>query len=56
MIGAWSIAIAAKANIKTMAGFIAPYPTYGEASKRAAGAFFTPKLFSDRVRRWCGFC
>ena len=51
MIGAWSIAISTKANIKTMAGFIAPYPTYGEASKRAAGAFFTPKLFSDRVRR-----
>ena len=29
---------------------IAPYPTLGEASKRAAGAFYTPKLFSGRTR------
>jgi hypothetical protein len=34
---------------------IAPYPTLGEASKRAAGSFFTARLFSDRTRsvvRW----
>jgi len=29
---------------------IAPYPTLGEAGKRAAGAFYTPKLFSGRTR------
>ena len=26
---------------------VAPYPTLGEISKRAAGSFFTPKLFGD---------
>jgi hypothetical protein len=30
---------------------IAPYPTLGEASKRAAGSFYAPRLFSERTRR-----
>jgi hypothetical protein len=30
---------------------IAPYPTRGEANKRAAGAFFAPKVFGGRTRR-----
>ena len=30
---------------------IAPYPTLGEVNKCAAGAYFAPKLFSDRTRR-----
>ncbi len=51
MIGAWAIAMATGASIKTMASHIAPYPTYGEASKRAAGSFYTSKLFSPRVQR-----
>ena len=55
MIGTWSIAIKAKAKIKTMASYIAPYPTYGEASKRAGVAFYTPKLFSPRVQRLVRF-
>jgi hypothetical protein len=33
-----------------MATFIAPYPTLGEAGKRAAGSFYTEKLFSDRTK------
>ena len=55
MIGAWAVAITAKASIKTMASHIAPYPTYGEVSKRTAGAFYTPKLFSPRVQRLVRF-
>jgi pyruvate/2-oxoglutarate dehydrogenase complex dihydrolipoamide dehydrogenase (E3) component len=55
MIGTWAVAITAKASIKTMASHIAPYPTYGEASKRTAGAFYTPKLFSPRVKRLVRF-
>jgi hypothetical protein len=30
---------------------VAPYPTLGEASKRAVGAIYTPALFSKRTRR-----
>ena len=37
-----------------MAGVIAPYPTLSEVSKRAAGAHFTPKLFSPRTRKIVG--
>jgi hypothetical protein len=37
--------------IGAMAQFIAPYPTLGEASKRAAGSHYTPKLFSERTRK-----
>ena len=50
MIMAWSLAIARKQKIAAMASTIAPYPTYGDASKRAAGQFFTDRLFSRRTR------
>jgi hypothetical protein len=30
---------------------IAPYPTLGEASKRAAGSYYTPVLFGQRTRK-----
>ena len=37
------------------AGMVAPYPTIGEVNKRAAGAYFTPRLFeSDMVKRVVG--
>jgi hypothetical protein len=34
-----------------MAQVIAPYPTLGEISKRVAGSYFTPALFSERTRK-----
>jgi pyruvate/2-oxoglutarate dehydrogenase complex dihydrolipoamide dehydrogenase (E3) component len=51
LIQSWGLAIAGGIKLSTIAGLIAPYPTLGEASKRAAGSFFTPKLFSERTRR-----
>jgi len=50
MIASWSLAISAGLKIGAMASAIAPYPTYSEASKRVAGQFFTPSLFSARTR------
>jgi hypothetical protein len=44
------LAIAEGLKIGSLAQFIAPYPTLGEASKRAAGSYYTPKLFSARTR------
>ena len=38
MILAWAHVIASRRKIGSMATVIAPYPTYGDASKRAAGA------------------
>ncbi len=51
MIQSWVLAISKRMKISAMASYIAPYPTYGEASKRAAGAYFTPSLFSARTRK-----
>jgi len=55
LIGLWALAISQKMKIGSVAGMIAPYPTFGEISKRAAGAFFTPSLFSDKTRKIVGF-
>ncbi|PJF10393.1 NAD(P)/FAD-dependent oxidoreductase [Pseudorhodobacter sp. MZDSW-24AT] len=47
LIGLWAFAIASRAKISAIAGMVAPYPTLGEISKRAAGAYFSPKLFDN---------
>ena len=51
MVLPWSLMIRQKLKIGAMAGAIVPYPTFSEASKRAAGSHFTPTLFSERTRR-----
>jgi pyruvate/2-oxoglutarate dehydrogenase complex dihydrolipoamide dehydrogenase (E3) component len=47
----WALAISQKLKIGAVANLIVPYPTRGEAGKRAAGSFYTPALFSPRTRR-----
>ena len=47
----WALAISQKLKIGAMANLIVPYPTRGEAGKRAAGSYYTPTLFSARTRR-----
>ena len=42
----WALAISQKLKIGALANLIVPYPTRGEASKRAAGSYYTPTLFS----------
>lgn len=51
LIHPWIIAIQNKLKIGAMATYIAPYPTLGEVNKRAAGSFYTEKLFSERTRK-----
>jgi pyruvate/2-oxoglutarate dehydrogenase complex dihydrolipoamide dehydrogenase (E3) component len=55
LIQSWGLAIANGLKISAFTRMIAPYPTLGEASKRAAGAFFTPRLFSERTKRLVAF-
>lgn len=60
LIGLWALAISARLKMSAIAGMVAPYPTLGEVSKRAAGAYFGPKLFESAalkrlvqlVQRW----
>ncbi|MBL8831095.1 MAG: FAD-dependent oxidoreductase [Rhodospirillales bacterium] len=55
LIGPWTMAVAQRLKLSAMAGYVAPYPTLSEAGKRAAGAFFAPKLFSPRTRKLVRF-
>jgi pyruvate/2-oxoglutarate dehydrogenase complex dihydrolipoamide dehydrogenase (E3) component len=50
LIQPWCLAIAKRLKISSLAGFVPPYPTLGEASKRAAGSYFTDTLFGPRTR------
>jgi pyruvate/2-oxoglutarate dehydrogenase complex dihydrolipoamide dehydrogenase (E3) component len=47
----WALAISQRLKIGAMANLIVPYPTRGDAGKRAAGSFYTPSLFAPRTRR-----
>ncbi len=55
LIGVWALAIANRLKMSQVAGMVAPYPTLGEVNKRAAGAYFSPRLFeNDTVKRVVG--
>lgn len=52
LIQIWAHTIASGQKIGAVAGHVAPYPTLGEASKRAAGAYYAPRLFESRWVKW----
>ncbi|MDF1804426.1 dihydrolipoyl dehydrogenase family protein [Thalassovita sp.] len=60
LIATWSLAIANGIKMAGISAMIAPYPTIAEVNKRAAGAYFSPKLFDNMtvkrvvrfVQRW----
>ncbi|MGB1035361.1 MAG: dihydrolipoyl dehydrogenase family protein, partial [Primorskyibacter sp.] len=48
----WSLAIVNRLKMSQISAMVAPYPTIAEVNKRAAGAYFTPRLFeNDTVKR-----
>lgn len=49
LIGLWALALANKLKMSQIAAMVAPYPTFGEINKRAAGAYFSPRLFDSRM-------
>ena len=52
LIGLWSLVLAGRMKVGSVAQMIAPYPTLSEVSKRAAGQYYVPRLFeSDLVKR-----
>lgn len=51
-INLWALAIANNMKMGQIAAMVSPYPTVGEIGKRAAGAYFSPRLFDNpRVKR-----
>ncbi|QJF50243.1 dihydrolipoyl dehydrogenase family protein [Roseobacter ponti] len=47
LISLWALALANKMKMSQIAAMVAPYPTIGEVNKRAAGAYFSPRLFEN---------
>lgn len=55
LIGLWALVIANKLKINAVANMVMPYPTLGEINKRAASAYFVPRLFGNpTVKRVVG--
>lgn len=55
LIGFWAMAMANNLKMGAIAATVLPYPTVGEVNKRAAGAYFTPRLFENAtVKRVVG--
>lgn len=51
LIHEWVAAMNGGVKLSTLAGAIHAYPTLAEISKKAAGSYYSEKLFSDRTRR-----
>lgn len=51
LIHEWVAAINGGVKLSTLAGSIHAYPTLAEISKKAAGSYYSKKLFSDRTRK-----
>ncbi|MDX1781771.1 MAG: FAD-dependent oxidoreductase [Thalassovita sp.] len=47
LIATWSLAIANNMKMAGISAMIAPYPTIAELNKRAAGVYFSPRLFDN---------
>lgn len=55
LLGEWVAILNGKVKLSTLASAVHPYPTLGEINKRVAGAYFSPKIFSDKVKKGLKF-
>ena len=55
LLSEWVAVLNGKMKLSTLASAVHPYPTLGEINKRVAGTFFSPKIFSDRVKKGLKF-
>jgi pyruvate/2-oxoglutarate dehydrogenase complex dihydrolipoamide dehydrogenase (E3) component len=51
----WVAVLNGKVKLSTLAAAVHPYPTIGEINKKVAGTFFTPKIFSDKIKKGLKF-
>lgn len=51
LISEWVAVLNGKVKLSTLASAVHPYPTIGEINKRVAGNFFSPKIFSEKVKK-----
>ncbi len=55
LLAEWVAIFNGKVKLSTLASAVHPYPTLGEINKRVAGSFFSPKIFSEKVRKGLKF-
>jgi pyruvate/2-oxoglutarate dehydrogenase complex dihydrolipoamide dehydrogenase (E3) component len=51
LISEWVAILNGGIKLSSLASAVHPYPTIAEINKKVASAFFSPKIFSDRVRK-----
>ena len=55
LINEWVAVLNGKVKLSTLASAVHPYPTIGEINKKVAGTFFSPKIFSDKIKKGLKF-
>jgi pyruvate/2-oxoglutarate dehydrogenase complex dihydrolipoamide dehydrogenase (E3) component len=55
LLAEWVAVLNGKVKLSTLAAAIHPYPTIGEINKKIAGTFFSPKIFSDKIKKGLKF-
>ena len=51
LLSEWVAVLNGKVKLSTLASAVHPYPTLAEINKRVAGSYFTPKIFSGRIKK-----
>jgi pyruvate/2-oxoglutarate dehydrogenase complex dihydrolipoamide dehydrogenase (E3) component len=51
LLNEWVASLNGNVKLSTLASAVHPYPTLGEINKRVVGTFFSPKIFSEKVRK-----
>ena len=55
LIGEWIAVLNGNVKLSTLASSVHPYPTLIEINKKVAGTFFSPKIFSEKVKKGLKF-
>ncbi len=55
LLNEWVAVLNGKVKLATLASAVHPYPTLGEINKRVAGAYLSPKIFSDKIKKGLKF-
>ncbi len=55
LLSEWVAVFNGKVKLSTLASSVHPYPTISEINKKVAGAYFSPKIFSEKVKKGLKF-
>ena len=55
LLAEWVAVLNGKVRLSTLAAAVHPYPTIGEINKKVTGNFFSPKIFSDKIKKGLKF-